>query len=144
MLIESTMLMEKEGKFDSSSPLWKLTDITVSGRGNNSESSGERRKCEREERKVGEESRMVREDDTDHFPGHTLHSLSLDLQSLHSVVTSGNKQRKNTHTCAHTRIYAYMYTYTHVNLGTHAYINAQREKEGERGNTHTCTQPCTS
>lgn len=54
MLIESTMLMEKEGKFDSSSHLWKLTDITVSGRGNNSESSGESRKYGREERKVEE------------------------------------------------------------------------------------------
>lgn len=87
--------MEKEGKFDSSSHLWKLTDITVSGRGNNSESSGER-KCGREERKVGEESGMARDDDVDHLPG--LRSLSLALQSMHSVVTSGNKQGKNIHT----------------------------------------------
>lgn len=92
------MLMEKEGTFDSSSHLWKLTDITVSGRGNNSESSGESRKCGREERKVGEESGMARDDDMDHLPGHTLRSLSLDLQSMHSVVTSGNKQGTNTHT----------------------------------------------
>lgn len=91
------MLMEKEGKFDSSSHLWKLIDIIVSGRGNNSESSGER-KCGRKKRKVGEESGMARDDDMDHLPGHTLHSLSLDLQSMHSVVTSGNKQGKNTHT----------------------------------------------
>ena len=84
------MLMEKEGTFDSSFHLWKLTDITVSRGGNNSESSGER-KCGRKERKVGEKSRMVRDDDVDHLLGHTLQSLSLDLQSINSLFTSGNK-----------------------------------------------------
>lgn len=136
MLIESTMLMEKEGKFDSSSQLWKLTDITVSGRGNNSESSRESRKCGREERKVGEESEMVREDDTDHFPGHALHSLSLGLQSMYSAVTSVNKQRKkNTHTCTHTNIYIYEHIYT--SEVRHPCIYKCTEREGEREGEYT-------
>lgn len=68
--------------------------------------------------KVGEKSGMGRGDDIDHLPDHALNSSSLDLQKMHSVVTSGNKQTKmNTHT----HIYKCMYTYTH----THAYINTE-------------------
>lgn len=61
---------------------------------------------------------------------------------MHSVVTSGNKQRKkNTHTYTHTNIYIYVHIYTSELRHTCIYKCTEKERGREEEYTYTYQSP---